>query len=72
MGREARDPPGTDRHTQTDRQTDFLPQPTPLSQRTQGPKYAARAPLTLILRCGSGVRNLKGSAPPADPNMPKI
>ena len=41
----ARDPPGANRQTnkQTDKQTDVATQPNPLSQRTQGSKYAARA-----------------------------
>ena len=37
-------PRPTPDNRQTHRQTDTVPQPNPLSQRTQGSKYAARAP----------------------------
>ena len=46
----ARDPPGTHKQIdkQTNKQTDVASQLNPLTQRTQGSKYAARHPLALI------------------------
>ena len=45
--RPATHPEHTDR--QTDKQTDVASQPNPLTQRTQGSKYAARHPLALMI-----------------------